>query len=239
VECGKIGIIGAMLEEIELLQAQMKIWQTKRHAGIDFIEGKLHGKNIVVCKCGVGKVNAAMCTQALIDLFEVDAVIFTGVAGALDPKLDIGDIVISTDCLQHDMDVSALGFPRGTIPYQETSVFTADLRLADLAYDASYKLFAAKTKRGRVLSGDQFIANRETVIDLFTLLEGACTEMEGAATAQVCVMNAKAFVIIRSMSDKANGEAPDNFREFMTKAASNSFRIVEEMIKTINEAVVR
>jgi adenosylhomocysteine nucleosidase len=192
-----------------------------------------------VCNSGVGKVNAAMCTQALIDLFEVDAVIFTGVAGALDPKLDIGDIIISTDCLQHDVDVSALGFPRGTIPFQETSVFAADVRLADLAYDASYKLFAGKTKRGRILSGDQFIANRETVNDLFSVLEGACTEMEGAATAQVCAMNAKAFVIIRSMSDKANGEAPHDFTEFMKQAASNSFYIVEEMIKQINEEVVR
>jgi adenosylhomocysteine nucleosidase len=234
VDFRKIGIIGAMLEEVELLQEQINIIQTVRHAGIEFTEGELHGRRIVVCKCGVGKVNAAMCTQALIDFFEVDAVIFTGVAGALDPELEIGDIVISTDCLQHDMDVSALGFPRGTIPFQETSVFAADQGLADLAYDASYKLFAAKTKRGRILSGDQFIANRETVIELFTVLEGACTEMEGAATAQVCVMNEKAFVIVRSMSDKANGEAPNNYTEFMKQAASHSFRIVEEMIKHID-----
>jgi adenosylhomocysteine nucleosidase len=233
VDFGKIGIIGAMLEEVELLQAQIKIVQTERHAGIDFIEGEFHGNKIVVCKCGVGKVNAAMCTQALIDFFEVDAVIFTGVAGALDPGLEIGDIVVSTDCLQHDMDVSALGFPRGTIPFQETSIFAADQGLADLAYEASFRLFAGKAKRGRILSGDQFIANRETVMELFNVLEGACTEMEGAAAAQVCAMNEKAFVIIRSMSDKANGEAPDNFTAFMKQAAGHSFQIVEEMIKHI------
>jgi adenosylhomocysteine nucleosidase len=234
VDFRKIGIIGAMFEEVELLQERINIVQTVRHAGINFIEGEFHGRRIVVCKCGVGKVNAAMCTQALIDLFEVDAVIFTGVAGALDPELDIGDIVISTDCLQHDMDVSALGYPRGTIPFQETSVFTADQGLADLAYNSSCKLFAAKTKRGRILSGDQFIANRETVIELFTVLEGACTEMEGAATAQVCVMKEKAFVIIRSMTDKAYGEAPHNFTEFMKQAALHSIHIVEEMIKHID-----
>jgi adenosylhomocysteine nucleosidase len=226
----KIGIIGAMIEEVELLQAKMTVDQSVRHAGIQFIEGSFCGKSIVVCKSGVGKVNAAMCTQALIDYFKVDAVVFTGVAGALDPSLNIGDIVISTDCMQHDMDVTALGFQRGIIPYQESSIFVADSVLGSIAYEASLKLFPDQVMLGRVLSGDQFIADRDKVQSLFSELDGVCTEMEGAATAQVCVTNEIAFVIIRSMSDKANGAAPDNFMEFMQQAALHSFQIVEEML---------
>lgn len=226
----RIGIIGAMLEEVELLQEKMTVKQTVRHAGIQFIEGIFCEKSIVVCKSGVGKVNAAMCTQALIDVFKVDAVVFTGVAGALDPGLNIGDIVISSDCMQHDMDVTALGFPRGIIPYQETSIFLADAILSNAAYEASVRLFPEQVKLGRVLSGDQFIADRDKVQTLFSELEGVCTEMEGAATAQVCVTNEIAFVIIRSMSDKANGAAPDNFMEFMKQAALHSYQIVEEML---------
>jgi adenosylhomocysteine nucleosidase len=226
----KIGIIGAMLEEVELIQQKMTVEKTVRHAGIQFIEGSFCGKAIVVCKSGVGKVNAAMCTQALIDFFKVEAVVFTGVAGALDPLLNIGDIVISTDCMQHDMDVTALGFSRGTIPFQATSIFTADVNLSKFAYDASTKLFPDQVKLGRILSGDQFIASRDKVAELYQELSGICTEMEGAATAQVCVTNEIAFVIIRSMSDKANGSAPDNFAEFMTQAALHSYQIVEEML---------
>jgi adenosylhomocysteine nucleosidase len=226
----KIGVIGAMIEEVQLIQKKMIVEQTVHHAGIDFIEGSFCGKAIVVCKSGVGKVNAAMCTQALIDFFAVDAVIFTGVAGALDPALNIGDIVISSDCMQHDMDVSALGFPRGIIPFQETSVFTADPLLSTFAFEASTKLFGEKARLGRVLSGDQFIADRDKVNELFKEWSGVCTEMEGAATAQVCVTNGIAFVIIRSMSDKANGSAPDNFAEFIKQAALHSYLIVEEML---------
>jgi adenosylhomocysteine nucleosidase len=226
----KIGIIGAMTEEVEHIQEKMTVNQTIRHAGIAFIIGSFCGKDIVVCKSGVGKVNAAMCTQALIGYFDVDAVVFTGVAGALDPSLDIGDIVISTDCMQHDMDVTALGFPLGIIPFQETSIFVADPLLNKVAFEASVKLFSEKAKLGRILSGDQFIADREKVTALYNDFNGVCTEMEGAATAQVCATNETAFVIIRSMSDKANGSAPDNFSEFTKQAAFHSFQIVEEML---------
>jgi adenosylhomocysteine nucleosidase len=229
----KIGIIGAMQEEVELIQQKMIVEKKVQHAGIPFIEGSFCGKAIVVCKSGVGKVNAAMCTQALIDFFEVEAVVFTGVAGALDPTLNIGDIVISTDCMQHDMDVTALGFSRGTIPFQETSIFQADSHLRKFAYQASTKLFPEQVIMGRVLSGDQFIASRDKVEELFKDLNGACTEMEGAATAQVCATNEIAFVIIRSMSDKANGSAPDNFTEFMSQAALHSYQIVEEMLNQL------
>ncbi|GAF07155.1 5'-methylthioadenosine nucleosidase [Paenibacillus pini JCM 16418] len=159
----KIGIIGAMDEEIELLLAGMKNVDKVTKAGIQYIQGEYQGKSVVLCKSGVGKVNAAVTTQILIDSFEVAVVLFTGVAGAVHPDLNIGDIVISSECLQHDMDVSPLGFARGVIPYQETSVFKADNRLIALAEQACNHLGEGSYKVGRVLSGDQFIASVEQV----------------------------------------------------------------------------
>lgn len=231
----KIGIIGAMAEEVELLHEHMTEARTTGRAGIAYAEGSFCGRDVVVCKSGVGKVNAAVCTQLLIDGFGVDAVLFTGVAGALDPALNIGDIVVSTDCMQHDMDVTALGFPLGTIPFQDVSVFTAAPDLVELAASSAGGTFAGQVMRGRVLSGDQFIASRDKVAALHAQLGGACTEMEGAAVAQVCAMNGVPFVVIRSMSDRADGSAPGNFAEFARQAAQISHRIVENMVRAMGE----
>jgi adenosylhomocysteine nucleosidase len=233
VKTGKIGLIGAMNEEVELILQQMEERRTHVKAGIEFHEGEFLHKRVIVCKSGVGKVNAAVCTQLLIDSFDVRTVIFTGVAGALHPDLDIGDIVISTDCMQHDMDVTALGFSRGVIPYQENSIFLADPNLLSIAYKSCSRLFKGKALKGRILSGDQFIANRDTVKQLYVEMEGVCTEMEGASVAQVCFMNDVPYVIIRSMSDKADGSADTNFIEFTALASRNSFLIVEDMIKQL------
>lgn len=227
----KLGLIGAMVEEVELFHKHLTQTRSVEKAGIAFFEGEFFGKQVVVCKSGVGKVNAAVTTQILIDNFQADAVIFTGVAGAVDPELDVGDIVISEDCLQHDIDATALGFPRGIIPYQETSVFQADDKLKGLAYEASQRLFQDRAKLGRILSGDQFIADSAAVANLKEELQGTCTEMEGAAVAQVCSMNDVPFVVIRSMSDKADGSAHISFAEFTVQASENSYRIVEEIIK--------
>lgn len=230
---GTVGIIGAMQEEIELILAKLDDRLTEQHAGIVYHMGAFNGKKIVLTRSGVGKVNAAVCTQILIDRFGADAVIFTGVAGAVDPKLNIGDIVISSSSVQHDVDVSALGFPRGSIPYQEVSEFPADARLIALAEEAGRSVFPDRCHIGKVLSGDQFIADREIVKGLFTELGGACTEMEGASVAQVCYMNQIPHVIIRSMSDKADGSAHVNFAEFTIEAANRSFAIVEEMVRSL------
>ncbi len=226
----KIGIIGAMAEEIELLHRQVEHPVQTAKAGIDYYEGKLHGKSVIFCKSGVGKVNAAVCTQILLDM-GADCVLFTGVAGAVDPRLNIGDIVISTSCIQHDMDCSPLGFARGTIPFHARSEFVADSRLIELAEAAGSKHFANRSLKGVVLSGDQFIASRETVKLLHDTFHGACAEMEGAAVAQVCDMNEKPFVIIRSMSDKADGSAHVNFAEFTITASNNSFQMIDEIVK--------
>ncbi|RKP55342.1 5'-methylthioadenosine/adenosylhomocysteine nucleosidase [Cohnella endophytica] len=230
---GTIGIIGAMQEEIELVLARLENKQTEKHGGIVYHRGDFHGKKVVLTRSGVGKVNSAVCTQILIDRFGADAVIFTGVAGAVDPALNIGDIVVSSSSLQHDVDVTALGFPRGTIPYQDVSEYAADARLVALAELSGEKVFPGRCVTGKVLSGDQFIADRSAVKQLYEELGGACTEMEGASVAQVCHMNDIPYVVIRSMSDKADGSAHVNFAEFTIEAANRSFAIVEEMVKAL------
>ncbi|MGR6544796.1 5'-methylthioadenosine/adenosylhomocysteine nucleosidase [Paenibacillus tundrae] len=227
-----IGIIGAMDEEVELLLAGMKQLETVKQTGITYVAGEWLGKQIVVCKSGVGKVNAAVTTQILIDRFQVDRIIFTGVAGAVHPELNIGDIVISSVCVQHDMDVTPLGFERGVIPYQETSAFPADASLIALAEDAC-KAHGSKYMIGKVLSGDQFIASKETVNMLYTQMDGACAEMEGAAVAQVSFMNRVPFVVLRGMSDKADGSAHVNFAEFTVQSSQRSHRIVEHMLENM------
>ncbi|WP_209979034.1 5'-methylthioadenosine/adenosylhomocysteine nucleosidase [Paenibacillus eucommiae] len=229
----RIALIGAMNEEIELLLQHMEHTKPSSKAGIAFYEGTFLGREVVVCKTGVGKVNAAITTQILIDQYGVDSVIFTGVAGALDPQLNIGDIVISDECMQHDMDVTALGFNKGIIPYADKSIFAADVKLVELAVASGNELFSERVKRGRILSGDQFIANRDVVADLHQHLGGVCVEMEGAAVAQVCSINEIPFVIIRSMSDKADGSAHVNFAEFTLLAAENSYKIVEDIVRKL------
>lgn len=225
-----IGLIGAMDEEIELLLAQMESDEKVSKAGVNYVSGTLHGRQVVVCKSGVGKVNAAVTTQILIDHFRVSQVLFTGVAGALDPRLNIGDIVISSSCMQHDMDVTPLGFERGVIPYQSISDFPADGHLISLAESACKELAVEGYLVGKVLSGDQFIASRDTVQTLYEQLNGACAEMEGSAVAQVCHMNGVPYIVIRSMSDKADGSAHVNFAEFTVKASQRSHAIISHML---------
>ena len=231
VRYDKLAFIGAMDEEIDSFHSLMENGREVVHAGITFRQGYFFGKEVVVCRSGVGKVNAAVCTQLLVDRFGIDAIIFTGVAGALDPELAIGDIVISDECMQHDMDATALGYAKGTIPYQSVSIFPADVHLADMAYKISRKWFGDRVKRGRVLSGDQFIADREMVRVLHAEMRGMCAEMEGAAVAQVCHMNSIPYVVIRSMSDKADGSAHVDFPEFCRAAADNASRIVTDLVK--------
>ncbi|MFD1776106.1 5'-methylthioadenosine/adenosylhomocysteine nucleosidase [Paenibacillus rhizophilus] len=228
-----IGIIGAMDEEIKLLLENMDHSEAVSKAGITYYKGTIGGKSIVVSKSGVGKVNAAVTTQILIDTFGAKKVLFTGVAGALHPDLEVGDIVISSECLQHDMDVTALGFPRGVIPFQEASEFPADPELVLLAEKVCRDM-GVRYVTGRVLSGDQFIASQESVAMLREQLGGACAEMEGAALAQVCYMNEIPFVVIRSMSDKADGSANISFTEFTETASRQSHEILSGILSKLH-----
>ena len=229
-----IGIIGAMDEEIDILVDLMEIEKVVEKASLKFHKGKLEGKDIVLVKCGIGKVNAALCTQILISEFNVDAVVNTGVAGALHSELDVQDIVISTDAIQHDMDTTAFGDKKGEIPRMETSTFIADQKLIDAAYKSSIKeLEGNKVLKGRVVSGDIFVSSKELKDSLVREFGAYCAEMEGAAIAHVCTLNKIPFVVIRSMSDKADGSADVTYEEFVVKAAHKSKDIVLNMLKAL------
>lgn len=235
----RIGIIGAMDEEIALYIEAMGNTTSTTKAGITYYEGTLEGQTIVLCKSGVGKVNAAVCTQILIDQFQVEKIIFTGVAGAVGPELNIGDIVVSTDCVQHDIDVTALGFASGQIPFTDVWVWEADKQLVELAVKAGQAITDdISVVTGRILSGDQFVASRDKVKWLHEQFAAACTEMEGASVGQVCSMNGIPFVVVRSMSDKADGSAHVNFLEFTKLASHRSYLMVTELLKHIAPQVI-
>ena len=151
-----LGIIGAMDSEVQELKNEMPDAKITSVAGMDFYEGHIHDKDVVVVKCGIGKVNAAICTQILADRYKVDSVINTGVAGSLNSDIDICDIVISKDAIEHDMDVTALGYERGVIPDMDNSVFHSDSRLIDVAVKSIEEAnLSVKVFTGRVVSGDQ------------------------------------------------------------------------------------
>ncbi|MFC0473229.1 5'-methylthioadenosine/adenosylhomocysteine nucleosidase [Halalkalibacter kiskunsagensis] len=231
----KYGIIGAMNEEIERMKTEMTVKKTHRYASVTFYEGTMHGKGMILCKCGVGKVNAAMTSQLLIDKFATTHILFTGVAGAVDETLNVGDLVISTSAMQHDIDVTALGFKKGQIPYFEgSSDFQADKSLIEIATAVAKESTNRHILQGRIVSGDQFISNQDYVETLREDFDAACVEMEGAAVAQVASMNEVPFVIIRSMSDKANGEASMSFNEFTELASEQSHLLVSNILKHTN-----
>nr|WP_246798101.1 5'-methylthioadenosine/adenosylhomocysteine nucleosidase [Alkalibacter rhizosphaerae] len=172
----KVGIIGAMESEIAMLQDKMEIQNTKEIATLTFYEGVLRNKPVVLVRSGIGKVNAAICAQILIDRFGVEAIINSGVAGALHPDLEVGDIVLATEVMQHDIDASIFGDPRGTIPGLKESVFPTDPRLlaACCSTRQGYRIL-----QGRIITGDQAVGDSETKEFLYHHFHGYCVEMEG------------------------------------------------------------
>jgi len=228
----RIGIIGAMEDEVSAIRQQMNITDTQTIASMEFCCGTLKGKETVVVQCGMGKVNAGICAQMLISVFGVNAVVNTGVAGSLNNDINIGDIVISTDAVQHDFDVSAIGFAKGEIPYTGLYAFEADKTLRAKAAEA-VKAVSPDTGifEGRVCSGDQFIASKEQKKRIIEQFNGYCAEMEGAAIAQVCHLNHIPFVIIRAISDKADDSEEVSFEIFAKKAAAISASAVIHMIE--------
>lgn len=227
----KIGIIGAMELEVETLKSGMTAPTVTRRAGMEFYEGTLSNCPVVVVRCGIGKVNAALCVQILADLFNVTHIINTGVAGSLNSRLDIGDILISVDALQHDMDVTPLGYRPGIIPQMDTSIFKADATLMELALSSCEKVNPdIHAIKGRVVSGDQFIADKETKDRLITLFQGDCAEMEGASIAHGAYLNNIPFIIIRAISDKADNSATMDYPSFERAAAGHCAKLVEDML---------
>lgn len=229
-----IGIIGAMEEEVAALKATMKVEEVLEKASMTFVKGSLCGKDVVVVRSGIGKVNAGICAQILIDMFGVDALINTGVAGSLDGAIDIGDIVISTDAVQHDMDASTFGDPVGQIPRLDTFSFPADERLVQAAKLANEEVNTdIHTFTGRVVSGDQFIAGEEKKNYLIRTFDGKCAEMEGAAIAQTAYLNNIPYVIIRAISDKADNSAVMDYPTFEKHATEHSLKLLKNMLERL------
>lgn len=226
----KIGLIGAMEEEVAILKENMKQPEEMTKAGMTFVHGNLWGTDTVVVVSGIGKVNMAVCTQILIDAYQIDTVINTGVAGSLNNTLDIGDIVLSRCAQQHDMDVSPLGDPVGIIPRMEQSIFPADEALIYLAKAACEKANPdIHCHIGKVVSGDQFIADAEKKDYLIQTFQGDCAEMEGAAMAQVAYLNQVPFLIIRAISDKADNSGHMDYPTFARQAIIHTVNLLKEL----------
>lgn len=228
----RIGIIGAMDAEVSLLKASITDQKTEVIAQMEFVSGKMGGTEAVVVKCGMGKVNAGICAHTLINRYGVSEVINTGVGGSLDNRIDIGDIVVSTDAVQHDFDVRVIGFQRGEIPYTGLYAFPADPSLIEAAVKAVRDTAPeVKVFEGRVCSGDQFIASSEQKKAIIDNFGGLCCEMEGAAIAQTCYLNQTPYVIIRAISDKADHSEEVSFEKFAEAAGKHCAAIVKTMVE--------
>ncbi|MGM0508903.1 MAG: 5'-methylthioadenosine/adenosylhomocysteine nucleosidase [Fusobacteriota bacterium] len=229
-----LGIIGAMQEEILDLKNKMKDIEEVNIANGLYWKGKLNGYPVVLTKSGIGKVNAAMSTTILITNFNIDKLIFTGVAGAINPKLEIEDFVISRDLIQHDVDATAFGAKLGEIPRMKTSTFKASPNLVEMTKEILDTNFSDRTNFiGRILSGDQFIASQEKLEALFKILKGDCVEMEGAACAQVCYLYNVEFVVVRIISDKANEEANIDFEKFTKRAGKDTSFLISKICEKL------
>lgn len=225
-----LAIIGAMDEEVNRIKENMTDVTIETKAGMDFYKGKLSGKDAVVVRCGIGKVNAGMCAQILADCYQADYIINTGIAGSLQASIDIGDIVLSRDALQHDMDATGFGYKLGEIPRMEQSVFQADEHLISLAEEACKKVNPEiSVHTGRVVSGDQFISDKKKKDWLVENFAGYCCEMEGAAIAQAASLNQIPFLIVRAISDKADDSATMDYSEFEAQAIKHSVNLMLEM----------
>jgi len=224
-----IGIIGAMDIEVKGILDMMQDIKSKTVAGTVFHSGRLDDAQVVAAICGIGKVNAAMCTQAMICMFSPKVIINSGVAGGMHESLNIGDIVISDDLVQHDVDGAEFGYEAGIIPGLKKGFFAADRELIKQTKDACDSIFANSAKTayiGRIASGDQFISSAAEKGRIQKLFGAYAVEMEGAAIAQVCYLNHVPFVVIRSISDKADGSADVDFGKFVDEAAKTSIKVV-------------
>ena len=235
-----IGIIGAMDSEVALLKENMQDLRVEKHAGSEFFCGTLRGVPVVVEKCGIGKVCAAMGTQAMIDHFDVCCVINTGVAGGLAKGLNVGDLVVSSDVVQHDYDLTAFGYAKGYLADVGTDKTCATRILADATMKECFRKAAEKTLtdtawiEGTIVSGDVFVNSSELKNTLIEQFQASAAEMEGAAVGEVAYLNGKPFLVIRALSDLADQEATVSYEEFEKKAARVSAGLVMEMCELLN-----
>lgn len=221
-----IGIITATAQECEALS---QIMSTRISGTMNYVQGKLAGCEVTAVRAGVAKVNAAMCAQKMIDLYHPEGIINIGVAGALNPALRQGDIVVSRDAVEYDVDSTYFGELPGQVSGLPVA-FPADKTLQEKALQAASKL-GYKAVSGRVLSGEQFVSSAERKHEIAEKFDGDCVEMEGAAIAQVCYVSKVPFVIIRAISDGAGDEAGMQYDEFVVKAAEKAARLLAAIME--------
>lgn len=229
----KIGIICAMEEELAPLKRIMSIKESRTKARMEFIEGTLEEKDVVMVISGIGKVNAAVCAQILADDYHVTHLINVGVAGGVKENIQPMDVVVAKALLQHDMDVTAFGLKRGEIPRFESSLFQSDEKLTALALEGSRKNEHYTTHEGIIVSGDQFISSKEKIEDLLETFDAAACEMEGAAIAQAADLNHIPFTVIRAISDNANTGASMDYEKFKDLAVENTVSILTYVLKNL------
>lgn len=232
----KLGIIGAMRQEVETLVETLESVTQSVHAGSTYYEGKLEGLDAVVVQCGVGKVNSAICAQILCDCFGVSHLVNTGIAGSLCADLDIGDLVVSRDAQYHDFDCGSFGYPIGKVPGMDVIAFPADEDMIQYAFAAAEAVNPGHTRIGRVASGDQFVCSKELKNKIIANTQGLCTEMEGASIAQTAYRNGVPFVILRAISDKADDSAEMDYPTFERIAAHRCAEVTMNLAKQLKAA---
>ena len=232
----KLGIIGAMQVEVEILLSAMENKEKKAIAGSDFYEGTLEGLPVVVVQCGVGKVNAAICAQILCSCYGITQLVNTGIAGSLNAQLDIGDLVVSKDAMYHDFDCGGFGYPHGKVPGMEVIAFPADETMMEYAVSAAEAVNPGHCKVGRVATGDQFICDKAVKNTIIENTQALCTEMEGGAIAQAAYRNGVPFVILRAISDKADDSADMDYPTFEAIAAHRCAAVAQTMAGKLKNA---
>lgn len=229
----KVGIIGAMEEEVTILRDKMSNTKTTTIANCELIEGQIEGTDVVLVRSGIGKVNAAIATTLLLEQFKPDYVLNTGSAGGFAADLKVGSVVISDEVVHHDVNVTAFGYELGQVP-QLPPTFSSDVKLTEIAKEAVEELGEHSHGTGLIASSDTFMSDPthvETVRQNFP--EMIAAEMEAAAVAQVCHQFNTPFVVIRALSDIAGQEAPMSFDEFLPIAAKHSSEIVVKVLSKL------
>ena len=227
-----IGIIGALDIELERLIGAMREPAHREISGVPFTCGKLLGTDVVIARAGVGKVNAAVCAQTMALIYEPELIINSGVSGALSPDLRVGDVVIGTDVVQHDVDTTAMGDEPGFVSTVDRLSFPLD-NFASTAIAAAAEELGIRAVRGRIASGDQFVASTERKEEIVRLFSAVTCEMEAGAIAHVCFLNRIPCAVIRSISDGGNEEAPMSYEEFLPLAAKNSAELTLAYLKSL------
>ena len=222
------GIIAAVIEEAEAIKQEIENIKEIVINEISSFTGKFNEKELVFVQSGIGKVNAAITATLLIEKFNVKEVIFSGVAGSLDARLKIGDVVIGRDIVQHDVDATAFGYKMGQIPQMKEWAFESDKDLIEKT--AKINNINPQILLGRILTGDQFISKKDVKIQLGKDFDALCVDMESGAVAQVCARLGIKFLIIRSISDSITDDSGMEYTSFVKLAAENSKKILKEII---------